>query len=224
MGRYKYDREDVQSDPTVEDDPIVKLARSWISLKRSFASFSFSDAARTARDEVVSGRTMLRMRIYAQDTYCFHFIRQSLSGIAGAGAGGVGRTIESFSDSFCKAFEAYRSHTHSAVGVGGMLLLLGIMVLVTGGGGGIGGGGFVDPAVGVEGCPDQGDAAMWRHSCQPQWTGDVHGKDDGLGLGVVHIVFIFFWFFLLLFELKKQMRHAARGTRGGQLTTDDVTT
>ena len=193
MGRYKDDHRAAAAaaagggsvDDDVNDDPIVQCARSWLHFKRSMASFSFSETASRARHDlsIVALRTWVRLRVYAQDTRFFQILQQSAEGGPRMGSGG-GRTPGtgaggSFADTLAAAYyyyyDLYRANFVKAT-TAFVLLLTGVVVLIASGGG-FGGGGFVDPAVGVEGCPNQAETETWRRSCQPQWTGDVHGRE-----------------------------------------------
>lgn len=169
MGRYKHEDPD-----DLNNDPIVRCARSWIALKRSMSSFSFSETARKLQQELVTGRAWQRMRVYVRDTSCFQIIQRSVGAGAGACIGaGYGRA--SITVSLANVYDLYRANTTAALSalVGIALMLLGVIVLVVSGGGN---GDFVDIAVGVDGCPNQADVAAWRHSCRPQWTGEIQGR------------------------------------------------
>lgn len=97
----------------------------------------------------------------------------------GAGAGGlVDRGMALFQESRASVVEMYKANS-TATKLGALLMLLGVLILIAGGGGG----GFVDISVGVEGCPYAGDTQTWAHSCQQQWTGDLHGRGRGGATG-----------------------------------------
>lgn len=191
MGRYKDDRSGDGAPGPHDDDPIVRLARSWLVLKKSVQqtwadvsrqqvawrpSWSWSsslaavtDAASRMHDEVRSGsgRAWIRARVYAQDTQCFQAIQRLQNG--GGGESGLGP----WGESVIHLANVCRANTSAGTGI--CLLVLGFLCLVFSG---VGGGGLVDVAVAVEGCPDQTATGDWRHSCQPQWTGEIFGWES----------------------------------------------
>ena len=165
-------------DPSVDgplphgDDPVVRLARQWIALKKHVGDWS-SDAAafvRLARHEIASGRLWIRLRLLAYD------VRARVA---------VGLPSECTPASWSRLCRGRFADgpivftpswpNASCVGMGVVVLaIVGVIALVAGAGGGHG---YVDAGVGVDGCPDQtsGTDGGWRHSCRSQWTGELHG-------------------------------------------------
>jgi hypothetical protein len=144
------------------------LARVFVTDMGCAAIFQPS----TRSKDVATGRSMGKSMTLQDGTH----VKRSGAGAGGAGAGGGGfvdRAIDVlflFKESFANVVEMYKANSTTAI-LGALLMLFGICVIIAGGGGG-----RVDAHVGVEGCPRAGDTQTWAHSCQQQWTGELHGK------------------------------------------------